>query len=368
MTIDNLLTCKQYSQFDCEPVLHRLLKPLGVKGGYVVEIGAWNGTDLSNSAALIRDCGWRGLLIERNRSACEAAGVTYKDREDVAVKCAMVTLESINELIDGEPDVVSIDVDGNDLHFLQAMEAKPSLIICEYNAHREPGTAMAYDSNFMRHSGNKTYGASRESVRLECERKGYRVVYDDGQCNLFALRNNPSIKLHLGCGDVYLPDWVNIDIRRESRATLFADATLLPRCRERTVAIIYASHLLEHVGRHHVLKVLSRWYDLLQPNGVLRLSVPDFAAIAEQYKETGNLAELTGLLYGGQNYDRNAHKIAFDETTLVDNLREVGFTSAQRYDWRFTEHAEIDDYSQCYLPHLDRENGRLMSLNMEAVK
>jgi hypothetical protein len=28
----------------------------------------------------------------------------------------------------------------------------------------------------------------------------------------------------------------------------------------------------------------------------------------------------------------------------------------------------MDDYSQSYLPHMDKENGTLMSLNLEAVK
>ena len=37
-------------------------------------------------------------------------------------------------------------------------------------------------------------------------------------------------------------------------------------------------------------------------------------------------------------------------------------------DWRDTEHSELDDFSQSYLPHMDKDNGKLMSLNIEAVK
>jgi hypothetical protein len=39
-----------------------------------------------------------------------------------------------------------------------------------------------------------------------------------------------------------------------------------------------------------------------------------------------------------------------------------------KYDWRDTEHSELDDFSQSYLPHMDKDNGKLMSLNIEAVK
>ncbi|HAI38830.1 MAG TPA: methyltransferase, partial [Maribacter sp.] len=39
-----------------------------------------------------------------------------------------------------------------------------------------------------------------------------------------------------------------------------------------------------------------------------------------------------------------------------------------KYDWRQTEHAKFDDHSQAYIPHMDKENGTLISLNIEAVK
>ena len=46
----------------------------------------------------------------------------------------------------------------------------------------------------------------------------------------------------------------------------------------------------------------------------------------------------------------------------------VGFKDIKRYDWRETEHAEFDDHSQAYLPHMDKENGTLISLNVECTK
>ena len=32
------------------------------------------------------------------------------------------------------------------------------------------------------------------------------------------------------------------------------------------------------------------------------------------------------------------------------------------------KHSDIDDYSQAYIPHMDKDNGTLMSLNVEAIK
>ncbi len=58
----------------------------------------------------------------------------------------------------------------------------------------------------------------------------------------------------------------------------------------------------------------------------------------------------------------------FDEPLLTEMLRATGFREVRWWDWRETNHAHIDDYSQAHLPHLDKEIGRLMSLNLEGVK
>jgi len=46
----------------------------------------------------------------------------------------------------------------------------------------------------------------------------------------------------------------------------------------------------------------------------------------------------------------------------------MGFCDVRVYDWKSTEHFYVDDYSQAYLPHMDKTNGKLMSLNVEATK
>ena len=40
----------------------------------------------------------------------------------------------------------------------------------------------------------------------------------------------------------------------------------------------------------------------------------------------------------------------------------------ERYEWRDVSHSNIDDFSQAYLPHMEKESGMLMSLDMEAIK
>lgn len=174
-------------------------------------------------------------------------------------------------------------------------------------------------------------------------------------------------KLHIGTGKNYLPGFTNLDIFSSVRADVFADMTALPFDRG-SFDLIYASHVLEHSHRHMVLATLTHWRDLLKDGGVLRLAVPDFAACVKWYHQTLDLPAITGLLFGGQDHPKNNHFITFDGQTLTDALLKVGFREIRRWDWRKTEHAQFDDFSQAYLPHMKKDDGLLCSLNLEAVK
>jgi predicted SAM-dependent methyltransferase len=176
------------------------------------------------------------------------------------------------------------------------------------------------------------------------------------------------MKLHLGCGNKHIPGFVHVDMQNYSHVDLCEQVNTLNFAQDNSVELIYASHVLEHFGRHEVDQVLREWFRVLQPGGILRLAVPDFESIVLRYQETRDVNEVMGLVCGGQRDDLDFHKIIFDEKSLQERLRDVGFSSVSRYDWRKTEHSWLDDYSQAYLPHMDKEGGRLMSLNIEAVK
>lgn len=177
-------------------------------------------------------------------------------------------------------------------------------------------------------------------------------------------------KLQIGVGKCYLPPsegWTNLDIFESVRADVYADMTALP-FEKNYFDLIYAGHCLEHVSRLLILSTLAHWRDILKPGGTLRLAVPDFAAACQWYNKTGDLKSLIGLLYGGQNHPRNSHGIIFDQKTLTEALKKVGFKSIRKWDWRKTEHADFDDYSQAYLPGHKKCSGLLVSLNLEADK
>jgi len=82
---------------------------------------------------------------------------------------------------------------------------------------------------------------------------------------------------------------------------------------------------------------------------------------------------------GGETEKIIYHKTTYDFSDLREILEKTGFTNIRKYDWRTTPpHDKIDDHSQSYLPSknfvpsrekpFDKENGYLISLNVEASK
>lgn len=176
------------------------------------------------------------------------------------------------------------------------------------------------------------------------------------------------MKLHLGCGPKHIPGWYHVDVVDLPHIELQHDVARLPMIRDNTVSVIYACHVVEHFMRREILDVLKEWHRVLQPGGTLRVAVPDFAAIVEEYHQTRNLLAVIGLLFGSQWGLYGFHHTVYDEPVLTDLLVSAGFCSIHRYDWQQTEHAWLDDFSQAYLPHMEKATGRLMSLNLEAEK
>ena len=176
------------------------------------------------------------------------------------------------------------------------------------------------------------------------------------------------MKLHLGCGKRHIDGWTHVDVVPMDHIDICHDVSNLPMIADGSVSVVYACHVLEHFMRKDVPRVLAEWWRVLAQGGVLRCPVPDFAAMAELYRVKGDLPYIIGPIIGGQTGLYDFHYNLFDYEQLRVVLVRAGFGHVRRYDWRDTEHAGLDDYSQSYYPHMDKDGGRLISLNVEAVK
>jgi len=176
------------------------------------------------------------------------------------------------------------------------------------------------------------------------------------------------MKLHIGCGQKYLAGYKHIDVIDAEHIDFVCDARQLNMIADNSVSEIYACHILEHVKQKDLVDVLNEWHRVLNDNGVVRIAVPDFEAIANDYIVSKDLSRYQGLIYGGQTYEFNFHYVAFDFEMLKKSLENSGFGKVARYDWQDFLPAGYDDYSRAYIPHMDFEHGRLMSLNVLAYK
>jgi predicted SAM-dependent methyltransferase len=178
------------------------------------------------------------------------------------------------------------------------------------------------------------------------------------------------MKLHLGCDKRYIPGFVHIDLADYPHIDHRHDVRTLPMIASGTAEVVYACHILEYFDRVEVLDVLAEWKRVLKPDGVLRLAVPDFEALIAVYGELRDLNRIIGPLYGRWPVPGAGttiyHRTVYDFASLQAVLETAGFTGVRRYDWRDTEHRDVDDYSQAYVPHMDKAHGRLISLNVEA--
>ena len=178
------------------------------------------------------------------------------------------------------------------------------------------------------------------------------------------------IKIHLGCGwRNFGKDWHHIDGGDYDHLDSH-DIFNLPFNND-SVDLIYASHVIEYFDRKEIIPILNNWKNKLKSGGILRLAVPNFETISKLYQQDLiPLDSFLGPLYGKMKMGNETiyHKTTYDFNSLNSVLKECGFTKVDYYNWRETEHSNFDDHSQAYIPYMDKDNGVLISLNVEAIK
>jgi Methyltransferase domain len=94
------------------------------------------------------------------------------------------------------------------------------------------------------------------------------------------------MKLHLGCGQRYLEDYINIDypasehsVQEKSVADIHADITQLSYPAS-SIDEVRLHHVFEHFTRPVACGLVSAWRSWLKPGGILHIEVPDFRRTA----------------------------------------------------------------------------------------
>lgn len=169
----------RFSQNGEDGILAEVLRRLDIAGGVAVEIGASDGAE-NCTRALVED-GWRAVWLEADPEAAARATATLAGRGSVVH--AAVTAENAGGLLDGagvpeEPEVLVIDVDGNDFYVLDAVlrRRRPRVVVVEYNALAGPSWWVQPYEPERNWDHTARHGAGLTALTWLCNRYGLSLV------------------------------------------------------------------------------------------------------------------------------------------------------------------------------------------------
>ena len=171
------------------------------------------------------------------------------------------------------------------------------------------------------------------------------------------------LKLHFGCGEIHLPNFINFDARATKATDLTGSLEELLDKYPEGFETVYLCHVLEHFPLHKVSDALNCFYRLLTVSGEIYISVPDFEILASIYlAKRVTLGTIVRAIHGGQEYPENTHYISFDTALLSSFLYQAGFRNLSTYLPSDFLPPGIEDTSMYKI------GGKYISLNLKASK
>jgi hypothetical protein len=187
------------SQNGEDGVLAEILRRTGTAARpYFVEFGTESGSQ-ANCVFLADARGWDGLFIEGSPEHHARLAAKYAPNPRVRTVNAMVFPENVEALfadasVPDEPDVLSIDVDGQDWWIWRALERyRPRVLVIEYNAGIPHDALLAEPHGHVSQVRGFTgyFGASIGAMEALGRAKGYRLVHTElTGANAFFVRDD----------------------------------------------------------------------------------------------------------------------------------------------------------------------------------
>ena len=161
------------------------------------------------------------------------------------------------------------------------------------------------------------------------------------------------MKLHLGCGEVYLQGYRNIDqppaahsVQTRSVADEHADLLAL-RYPAGSIEEVRLHHVFEHFPRAVGVALAASWRSWLRPGGVLRVEVPDFERTARSILSpfASRRRRLVGIrhLFGSHEAGWAVHQEGWSKESLCGIFRVCGLEIArvERNRWLDTHNVTV---------------------------
>lgn len=188
-----------------------------------------------------------------------------------------------------------------------------------------------------------------------------------------ALKKRTGLLANAACGPFTIPGFVNLDLVAHTREILPWDCTRSLPFGDGACRGIRAEHFLEHLEhREQVPVFLKECLRCLEPDGVLRIVVPDAGAFLKAYAsmDTSRFAALGMFpfpddLPNGMDvvshvfHQGSEHRWAYDFQNLKHQLERLGFIKIEKMSFGSSLCAELGQ---------DREQHKSYSLYVDAVK
>jgi len=206
---------KCFSEFEEDGILLFLFAIIGEHSRRVVEICAGNGKTCM-ATNLIINHGWEGFLFDGNDAQVKSGQKFFAEhpatrRLPPSFTHAWITVDNINNLLrpaEGEIDLLSLDLDGNDYWIWKAIEAvRPRVVIAEIQdiIPSELALTIPYKADFNAWASPQPdfRSVSLKAMTDLAKSKGYRLIGSHLYgFNVFYLRNDiapdlfPEVSIH----------------------------------------------------------------------------------------------------------------------------------------------------------------------------
>lgn len=142
------------------------------------------------------------------------------------------------------------------------------------------------------------------------------------------------LRLHVG-GEEAKPGWKILNVQPGPAVDYVGDCTDLSAFADGSVADIYASHILEHLGYQQKLpRALAEFHRVLKKGGRVRISVPDFEVLCRLFLEARQSLPdrilIMRMAFGGQLDPYDFHYVGLSFDILGELLRNAGFPTIER--------------------------------------
>ena len=152
-----------WSQFDEDSITLEILERLSLGAGSFLEFGVGDG--LENNTLVLLAKGWKGHWFGGEKLALDVSSSKRLRFHQVWITRANIV--DLSGSADKSPDVVSLDLDGNDIFLVRELlqsKIMPKLFIVEYNAKVPWGVDFSIDYNDNHvFKSNDYFGASLSS-------------------------------------------------------------------------------------------------------------------------------------------------------------------------------------------------------------